>query len=162
MQEILEKIYYRIYWLCLRINDKYHNLKHYIINCWKFREGLSSFRSWDYTGMLLLMQKSVEEMEKLHSGPQSHLLHAEKIAKDLKVCNHLLGRIIADSYILDKYNVSMEVEEELPCGGRVMKFSTSKIHDLPSVNKARKMDLRKQDIEMLTDILKRKLTHFWD
>lgn len=136
--------------------------KNFLYNCWKFRGELSQFRAWDYTGMLLFMQKSMEEMEKLQSGPDAHLLHADKIAKELKICKHLLGRIIEDVYTLDKYRVEMEVEEELPCGGRVMKFSRSKVHDSPSVNKARKMDLRKQDIEMLTKIMNRKLTHWWD
>lgn len=39
-----------------------NQLKHFIINCWKFRKELSNYRTFDYSDSLMMFRKTLEEL----------------------------------------------------------------------------------------------------
>lgn len=110
----------------------------------------------------LPLKRALEGMYEAHRDDPYHEGH-ERIAKDIKICIHLLNRIIEDGCCLDKFEYKW-VESTTPVNtGQA--FKSVKIHkikryDLPSTNIASKLDLKKQDTELLFKIMK-KINGWW-
>jgi hypothetical protein len=143
------------YWWTYKVELPYYNFKHFFINTWKLRKELSEARPYDWTGVLSLMQgqlKMMEESQRLHS---QHL-YCQDRAKEIRVCIHLLERIINDDYLKLNYKVAE--------GKSIFQGKWEFKHDLPkSVKYCIKQQhiLKKQDMELLTNILRRSLFDWW-
>jgi hypothetical protein len=100
------------------IKTKYYNLKHFFLNCWKYRNSLSEARAWDWQGGLNLLRDHLIQMEKLQRSDKSHGLHAKKYADQIKVAILLIDRINNDNtqhewwdFSFDKWGEGLEKTE---------------------------------------------------
>lgn len=139
------------------------SLLRFIHNVWWFRRELWAWWNWDQEPTLRLLKRALEGMYEAHRDDPYHEAHARK-AKDIKICIHLLNRIIEDDYCLDKFDYSREEVMHILSSGqtfRGFKMNVEKKHDLPSANMRRKIDLKKQDTELLFKIMSRKINGWW-
>lgn len=136
------------------------SLLRFIHNIWWFRKELWVWYNWDQEPTLALLKRGLEGMYEAHRDDPYHKSHARK-AKDINICIHLLNRIIEDEYCLDKFDYSSTVTP-LPDGPgfRRMHIRVKKNYDLPSANMSTKLDLKKQDTELLFKIMK-KINGWW-
>lgn len=138
------------------------SLLRFVHNVWWFRKELWAWWNWDQEPTLRLLKRALEGMYEAHRDDPYHEDHG-RIAKDIKICIHLLNRIIEDYYFLDKFEYK-RVESTIPVNtGQA--FKSVKIHkikryDLPSTNMVSKLDLKKQDTELLFKIMK-KINGWW-
>lgn len=136
------------------------SLIRFLRNVWWFRKELWVWYNWDQEPTLALLKRALEGMYIAHRDDPYHKSHARK-AKDIKICIHLLTRIIEDGYCLDKFDYSSTVTP-LPDGSgfRRMHIRVKKKFDLPSANMSTKLDLKEQDTELLFKIMK-KINGWW-
>lgn len=126
---------------------------------WKFRKALWNYRSWDYSGLLLLMETATKDMHEYHKN-HGHLMRSEDTAKELLIVSTLFKRIREDKYT-DEVQGYKSVEGKMFGGDFYQKPNT-----LPSINAKKFYKLRQavkqNDLDYLCKVLKRKLFTFWD
>ena len=77
-----------------------YDLPNFIRNVYTFRKELHRFFWWDYTGMLLLMRKSLDIMSKNQElyGNEVEVTRLKKVAK-MRRASELITNIIEDNFI---------------------------------------------------------------
>ncbi len=144
-------------------SDLYWNIKtasiwKFIHNLWVFRKALWNFRSWDYTGLLRLMEIASYEMHKCHKN-HGHLIRSDDTAKELLIFSALCKRIREDEYTDDKQEF---VKGKGVFGGSFVQ----KPNTLPSCKSKSFYKLcnrmKRNDMELLGKLISRKLDQFWD
>lgn len=146
------------------IPDVFYTIK--VAPIWKFfrtlyklRKSLWYYRSWDYGGLLYLMEEATKDMHECHKT-HGHLVRSEETAKELLIVSTLLKRIREDRYT-DEVQGFNRVEGKMFGGGFYQKPNT-----LPSINAKKFYKMREavkqNDLDHLCKILKRKLFTFWD
>jgi hypothetical protein len=151
--------YYKLHYFLS--NTKY-KLKNYFRNIWLFRKALANTVSWDYSGLLLLMQTQImllEESIRIHG----HHLNKDNHCKRMRECVHLLDRIIKDDY----YKADLIWNEPTldPKWGKVHTIKQVPLYDYPKNEKVIKEYARKQrgkDLERLTFLLNKHVLSWWD
>lgn len=135
------------------------NIWKFFRNLWLFRKALWNYRSWDYHGLLDLMQTATYDMHKLHRD-HGHLVRSEETAKELLVLSELLKRIREDKYI-DSVQGYKSEEGKLFDGEFFQKPNT-----LPSIKSKNFYKMREQakknDLSLACKLIERKLFTFWD
>lgn len=135
------------------------NIWKYFRNLCIFHNALWRYRSWDYSGLLLLMETATKDMHECHTN-HGHLMRSEDTAKELLIVSTLLKRIREDNYT-DEVQGFKHVEGKMFGGSFYQKPNT-----LPSINAKRFYKMREavkqNDLDHLCKILKRKLFTFWD
>lgn len=131
----------------------------YFRNLYVFHKALWYYRSWNYEGLLYLMEEATKDMHNCHKN-HGHLVRSEDTAKELLIVSTLLKRIREDKYT-DEVQGWSPKEGSLWNGGFYQKPNT-----LPSINAKSFYKMReavkKNDLDYLCKILNRKLFTFWD
>ncbi len=147
--------YYKLHYFLS--NTKY-KLKNYFRNIWLFRKALANTVSWDYSGLLHLMQTQLvlmEESIRLHG----HHLNRDNHCKRMRECVHLLDRIIKDDYYKADYDV-ISSDMSLEFGIKV-----TPLYDYPKNEKTISKYTREQktrDLERLFYLMNKHVQHWWD
>ena len=81
---------------------------------------------------------------------------------NIRVCIHLLDRLIKDDYETGKfdYDVTFTPVEGKP-GYNHLHVKSTKKYDLPSKNMQHKLKLRQQDKQLLFKLLERHIDSWW-
>jgi len=147
--------YYKLHHLLS--NTKY-KLKNYFRNIWLFRKALANTVSWDYSGLLHLMQTQLvlmEESIRLHG----HHLNRYNHCKRMRECVHLLDRIIKDDYYKASYDI-ISSDMSLEFGIKV-----TPLYDYPKNEKTISKYTREQktkDLERLFYLMNKHAQSWWD
>lgn len=139
--------------------DLPRNIKWFFKNIWLFRKTLWHNRTWDYSGMLQAMDDHLSGQIKYG---MSHIENSDKYMKSMKIARELVRRINEDSYHEDKVDLkwsSRSIDDE---GFRRLQIVRKKKNDLPTVDLAMSIDYRKQDLEMLSNIIRKHMLFWWD
>lgn len=90
---------YRWLWKTIFLNlaSYYYDLKNGIHAYWVFRKTVWHFRSWDFSGLLKLMETATSEMYCCHRD-YAHYVGAERTAKQLLIVRELCKRLREDKY----------------------------------------------------------------
>lgn len=135
------------------------NIWKYFRNLYVFHKALRQYRSYDYSGLLLLMQTATKDMHECHKN-HGHLVRSEDTAKELLLVSTLLKRIREDKYT-DEVQGYKSVEGKM-FGGEFYQVPNT----LPSINAKKfykmRQAVKQNDLDYLCKILKRKLFTFWD
>ena len=133
----------------------YSKVKYYIRNLIMFHKLCKQHRPWDYSGLLLGMKIMMQDMENCQRV-YSKKVGADEAARQLRVCSHLCDRLLEDEYFL------YGTDNDYSGLGSLSKDSNKWY---AATNKARykKSDaIQKQDLELLTSIMNKKLLRWWD
>lgn len=125
---------------------------------YKLRKSLWYYRSWDYGGLLYLMEEATKDMHECHKN-HGHLVRSEDTAKELLIVSTLLKRIREDNYTDEVQG--WEHKEGNWGGSFYQKPNTLPSIDAKSFYKMREA-VKKNDLDYLCKILNRKLFTFWD
>lgn len=139
----------------------YYTPKRFIKNVWFFRKELSQWWNWDQEPTLSLLKRSLEGMYDAHVNDKWHKNH-KRHANNIKVCIHLLDRLCKDEYDISKfdYDATFTPLEDKP-GYSKIHIEVTKKYDLPSKNMGHKLNLRKQDKELLFKLLEKHIDSWW-
>lgn len=146
-------------------NKVWHLLRYdipwFFNNIWRFRKTLWRSRPWDWVGLYQAMLDSLvgmEEQQRVHG----HSVNSEKYAKQIRVCIHLLERLIEDDYLIRDFDYS--AWDGLPIRECLRIDPTSKYSECPPyrVSFKVKAGIQKADRALLFKILERHSQSFWD
>jgi hypothetical protein len=159
----------------INIRYKFYGIK----NIFVWIPTLVEDRHWDHTFILMILKKKLELTEK-YMRDKGHHIYAEKDADDIKLAINLLGRLIQDNYMNNafaphkkRYGESHIMYKNIPNSKNTqllieydVKINTEeekkKEHDLFSSCYNREDYLRKQDLNLLFDHLKKHILSWWD
>ena len=131
----------------------------YFRNLYVFHKALWNYRSWDYSGLLRLMETATKDMHECHRD-HGHLMRSEQTAKELLIVSTLCKRIREDKYT-DEVQGFKSKEGSFFGGEFYQKANT-----LPSIKYKRfykmRENVKKNDLELLTKLMKTKLLSWWD
>ena len=131
----------------------------YFRNLYIFHKALRQYRSWDYGGLLLLMETATKDMYLCHKN-HGHLMRSEDTTKELMIVSTLLKRIREDKY-MDQVQGWKQVEDE-PFGGEFYQVPNT----LPSIKAKRfykmRESVRKNDLDLVCKIMSKKTLSWWD
>lgn len=145
-----------------RIEDTYREIKWFFKNIYTFRSTLRHSRPWDYSGILYAIE---DQLSMQIAGGMGNHVGGDKHIQQMKVARELARRIKEDSYQLDKFEwPALEFGEVCTVTGSREVFWREPIKkfDLPTRKLAFRVNLRKQDMEMLTNILNKHMLSWWD
>lgn len=150
--------------ICYYPFDVFHNIKRATIwkffrNIWIFRKALWAYRSWDYSGLLNLMETATKDMSNAHEN-HGHFVRSKDTAKELRVLSHILKRVREDNYTEDKIDF-VEKDGTLFGGDFVQKPNTLPSYQAKSFYKLTQKQ-RTDDLKLACKIIERKLLTFWD
>lgn len=133
----------------------------FIRSLWLFRKALWNYRSWDYSGMLYLMETATKDMSECHKN-YGHLVRSEQTAKELHVLSLLLKRVREDDYTKDKVDF-VKTEKKGWMGGWefVQKKNTLPSRNAKSFYKLMKKQ-KQNDLSLACKMIERKLQTWWD
>ncbi len=138
------------------------NIWKFFRNLWLFRKCLWSYRSWDSSGLLLLMETAARDMAYLHEN-HGHLLKAPRSAHELKVWAELLKRIREDDYSADKIEFVKTGKKSLFGGWEhIQKPNTLPNYSHRKTFYAIESSVRSNDLELAAKIFRTKVKHWWD
>jgi len=145
----------QINWIRYRLPDIWRKVKRLPYNTYVYRKAIWDHNWYDYTSLLQAMRSALVDME--DSKHKSHTCNWDVHRQDMRVCIHLLDRLIESEYDINKLDF-------IPDNKSLMGLRTEKKYDLPSENAICRLGhkIREQDLQMLTNILNRKLFSFWD
>lgn len=126
---------------------------------YKLRKSLWYYRSWDYGGLLYLMEEATKDMYNTHKN-HGNLVRSEDTAKELLIVSTLLKRIREDKYTDEVQGY--EPQEGKMFGGEFYQ----KPNTLPSVKYKKFYKMREavkqNDLDLVCKIMKTKLFSWWD
>lgn len=131
----------------------------YFKNMWLFRKAMWHYKSYDYSGLLYLMETATKDMHECHRD-HGHLMRSEETAKELLVVSTLCKRLREDNYT--------DEVQGFECKGNSWRDGEfyQKPNTLPSIKYKQFYKMRERvkqnDLELLCKILKTKLLSFWD
>lgn len=135
------------------------NIWKYFRNLCIFHNALWKYRSWDYSGLLLLMETATKDMHECHKN-HGHLMRSEETAKELLIVSTLLKRIREDKYTDEVQGY--EAKEGKLFGGEFYQ----KPNTLPSIKYKRFYKMREavkqNDLDLVCKLMKTKLQSWWD
>lgn len=142
-----------------KLGNWYRNFKNFFYMTWKLRKELSLARPWDYTGLFYLMKGQLSLMEESHRKFSYHI-NKDVVVKEIKMCIHLLDRIINDNYEKIDY-------EWFKYNENTGTFNIKRVYlyDLPRGKRftlRQPEKLKRQDLELLCKIIKRKSFTWWN
>lgn len=129
-------------------------------------------RDWDYYFFYKILRLKLKNMEDLHRN-YAHYVGSEKEADRLKLCVLLLDRLIDDNY----YDIVFKNHEKkwgsltLGTSDGKCNISREKVYteedSYQEMKESKKLyqkenDLRKQDVDMLFDTIKKYVEGWWD
>lgn len=149
--------------------DLYWNIKtakvwKFFRNVWVFRKALYNYVSWDFSGLLHLMETATEDMSCRHRD-HGHCVGNNKKAKELHIVSAVLHRIRTHDYYADK---QAYVGGDLKA--KTWKDLLGKLEQIPNtlpivnVKGGRTItnNAIKNDLKYVTKIIERKLFGWWD
>jgi hypothetical protein len=131
-------------------------IKNFARNLWTFKRALYEYASWDYSGTLRLMETAFKDMSESHKNHSQHLCQDRKV-RELIILSELCKRLREDDYGMDCSDFSggyadgmygVRVEGKFPVYG-----TKSYWEDIENI--------KKNDLNLLTKMLNRKLLTFW-
>lgn len=126
---------------------------------YKLRKSLWYYRSWDYGGLLYLMEEATKDMHECHKN-HGNLVRSEDTAKELLIVSILLKRIRGDNYVNEVQGY--EAKEGKLFGGEFYQ----KPNTLPSIKYKRFYKMREavkqNDLDLVCKLMKTKLQSWWD
>jgi len=118
-------------------------------------------REWDQHYLYVILHKKLQLMEKYH---QEHGISADadKVAKDLRICVHVLDRLIKDDY----YRAPPEQIKNMKEHSNFMDFLNREMterqtKDILEASKDEEYRID-QDIELLFTMMRKKIRGWWD
>ena len=96
---------------CLFIDTPFRCLKRGIRNLYRWFPVIWKTDSWDYCFLTELMDKQMSYMQKFFESDKTHLLHARRVAKQIKWTRRLYDMWI-DGYYIDKFTEQHYVKWE--------------------------------------------------
>ena len=133
----------------------WYNLWYPLKNIWKWRKSIWHTRSWDYSSIYWLLRDQlsyVEESIRLYS----YHLNKENDCRDIKICLHLLDRLIEDDYMISKEDFHyIDGWNPITC-----KITPKYFLPKGGINKITN-GIQKHDQELLFKILKCKMNRWW-
>lgn len=176
MQRFFERIedsstYLWIYRRLSSLQDRYYNLKNYLINIVRFRRELREYREWDYTHSFAFLQKALEiqadSIEEISRHVGSH-----KTVKDIRrvtdiIDKHIRGDSISDCEICQKVwkDDVKTINWPLKDGMSSLEFvyrngkETEKLLATHTKKHSRK---RERELDRLFVLMREKHTQWWD
>lgn len=143
-----------------RMKDTFRSVKWFLKNIYRFRTTLWVSRPWDYYGLLQAMQDQIDSQI---SYGMPHIMNGERYLGQMKVARELIRRIKEENYLDDK--ITIRDWKFIPIEGSELldiEIKSEKLNDLPTKKLAYKTNYRKQDLDMLTNILNKHMLHWWD
>lgn len=159
------------------------SLKYGIENLIKWLNIIWNDRDWDYYFFLIMMKKKLEGMEHQHRV-YSHCIDSEKITKKMRVCIHLLDRIIEDDYCKKEYEDhdkkygKLDIDSkpsQYDKNGKILTYKMIFNRDKVTNDRIKKYErddfrriikksdnIKNNDKNMLFDMLRRNIFQFWD
>lgn len=133
----------------------------FIRSVWLFRKALWNYRSWDYTGLLYLMETATKDMSECHKN-HGHLVRSEQTAKELRVLSNLIKRVREDNYTEDKVELVNTGKKSWMSGWEfVQKKNTLPNYNAKSFYKLTQKQ-RQNDLKLVCKMMERKLFSWWD
>lgn len=146
------------------LKSLYWNLEYGIKNLIRWFPIVWNDRDWDEGYLMILMQKKLEQMEKLHRE-HGHSENSTEIADEIKECLNSLSRVMEDDYtdeVKREYTEDIErmVKEDLVSGGIVdSDINRATLYKfLLKEDELRKKDLRK----VFSKDISNKINRWWD
>lgn len=131
----------------------------YFRNLYVFRKALWNYRSYDYSGLLMLMETATKDMHECHRD-YGHHVGSDKTAKELLIVSTLLKRIREDEY-MNQTQGWKQNEGEL-FGGEFYQIPNT----LPSIESKKfykmRERMRKDELELVCKIMSKKTLSWWD
>lgn len=131
----------------------------YFRNLYIFHKALWHYRSYDYSGLLLLMETATKDMSHTHKH-YGIAIKSKQTAKELLIVSTLLKRLREDKY-MDQVQGWKQVEDE-PFGGEFYQIPNT----LPSIKAKRfykmRESVKKNDLELVCKIMSKKTLSWWD
>lgn len=125
---------------------------------YKLRKSLWYYRSWDYGGLLYLMEEATKDMHECHKN-HGHLIRSEETAKELLIVSTLLKRIREDNY-------TDEVQGFKHTEGKMFGEFYQKPNTLPSIKYKKFYKMREavkqNDLDLVCKMMKTKIFTWWD
>jgi len=167
------------YWLTDTAFNKAQDVINFIPDCWYgfktaslwkyfrtlyvLRKALWKYRSWDYTGLLMLMEESAKDMSHCQTK-YAHHLNSEATAKELKVFAEFLKRVREDNYNDDKIAFVQTGNKKSIFGGWEHVQIDNTLPNYKHYKTFSKLvqAQRKNDLKAALNIMNRKLFHWWD
>ena len=151
-------IKFEVEMFCTRIKSFYFYFKYGIENLIEWFPLIWADRDWDHNYLIEILRFKLSKMSKLHKD-YGNCVQSPTYAKQLKICSILCQRL------LDKKYVTEEMDKLFV---RKMNYNVSPIdtgiddHDKfrRLANKEKLME--KQDLELLTKMINKHLTKWWD
>lgn len=156
----------------------FYNLKNGIRNLVSWVPVIWGDHDFDYHYLLRIMHHKISMMEKFFNSDDTHILDADEVAKDLKVCRILLKRIIDDEYILnateplDKKWGDLKIWSEPTDNPNFTSVEVGRPHlsekNQVIAKKAQRRanehseNMKQQDLEFFVKIFRKKLFGWWD
>lgn len=168
---------YRFYWNNLTPRIIYYNIKNGVTNLINWLPIIWQDRDWDEYYLYAIMCKKFEQMEHFHRD-HGITVSAPKNAHELMVCKNLCRRLMEDEYTspYEKRNMphfdwfSEKFEQSIQSESDENGFITIVDHYEPDEPDSRwilpahghEENLAKQDIELLTKLMRKYMRGWWD
>jgi len=161
-----------------KVEDAFYDIKRGIKNLIVWFPTIWKDRDWDHYYLYVIMKKKLERMEYLQRT-YGHHVDNEKTADQIKICKLILGRLIEDDYLFNatKYHdekwgelrlITKPIPETQVCFVEVETTKPltekEKIQERKERSAAFKHgeNMRKQDLDMLFNIMKKHVEGWWD
>lgn len=143
-----------------KLKHFYYDIKYVILNLWHHRKAIIHSRPWDSHGMLLFMRDNLKYLSD-SIEKYGHSVNSHKDVKDMRICIHLLDRLIKDDY--SKTNITKFVSRNIGNGYSQLEIGSEPKYFLPR-GKLFKLEesIKKQDSEMLFKIINKHYRSWWD
>lgn len=157
------------------ISTRYYNIKHGLINLYRFRKVIWAFRPWDHSYLLNIMEKTFTEMVKAHEP--GHLVKAPRTAKELKMAALLCKRLSEQNYYEKEHHEYFErvTLKFIPIKDDATGLGLSEMthvykepleaYDLERRHKVlNKLEAKviKNDLDLLSKLINKHLLSWWD
>lgn len=150
----------------------FYSIKQGIKNLIKWRKVIYNDRDWDHYYIYKILEKKLEHMENFFSSDDAYSAKASEEAHKLMIAKNLAKRLVNDDYLsnatieYDKVYSNDDLFTFEPTDNlkfsRLVNAGTKQQHDMFGRCGKHSDIMRKQDREMLFDLLKKNIEGWWD
>lgn len=131
-----------------------------LYNLWRWLPVIWRDKDWDYVYLLRLMQVKCKHMAELHEENRRHV-GWERTVRELRIVAHLLDRLATDDYCDEEYLTHIAKWPRVSIGNHWPAATPLESCEFRRIMK-REAILRRQDMDMLLNLLRRKMRTWWD
>lgn len=146
-----------IYYALLGI---YYNLVWFFKNVYSFRKELCEYRTWDSGYSLMLLSKSLKDIDQCMFKNGRYDITGKNRRK-LREAINIIDRLVNDDYILDQIDFDLELVSDNG-NGRQYTVHSKKKFDLPTYSYVRRCKKKEVELSRLCSLLDKHLLTWWD